>query len=59
MADGPGERQPSYRDLRERAKRQADRREENLKRIVDLHRARSLHSALLADGDRELRQDAG
>ena len=59
MADVPGERQPSYRDLRERAKRQEDRREENLKRIVDLHRARSLHSALLADGDPELPQNAG
>jgi hypothetical protein len=33
-----------YRDLRERTKRQEDRREENLKRIVELHRARYLHS---------------
>jgi hypothetical protein len=59
MADEPGERQPSYRELRERAKRQEDRREQNLKRIVDLHRARSLRSTLIADGDRELRQNAG
>jgi hypothetical protein len=33
-----------YRDLRERSGRQEDRREENLKRIVELHRARHLHS---------------
>jgi hypothetical protein len=42
-----------YRDLRERTKRQEDRREENLKRIVALHRARHLHSfpsQILSDG---------
>jgi hypothetical protein len=44
MATRPGEGQQNYRDLRERTKRQEDRREENLKRIVELHRARHLHS---------------
>jgi len=44
MATRPGEGQQNYRDLRERTKRQEDRREENLKRIVELYRARHLHS---------------
>jgi hypothetical protein len=44
VATAPGEGQRSYRDLRERTKRQEDRREENLKRIVELYRARYLHS---------------
>jgi hypothetical protein len=44
MATRPGEGQQNYRDLRERTKRQEDRREQNLKRIVDLLRARHLHS---------------
>ena len=43
MATGPGERHQDYRDLRERTTRQQDRREENLKRIVELYRARHLH----------------
>jgi hypothetical protein len=36
--------QQTYHDLRERTKRREDRREENLRRIVELYRARSLHS---------------
>ncbi len=51
MATRPGEGQRNYRDLRERTKRLEDRREENLKRIVgnlkrivELYRARYLHS---------------
>jgi hypothetical protein len=42
----------NYRDLRERTKRQEDRREESLKRIVELHRVRYLHlfpSQMLGD----------
>jgi hypothetical protein len=39
-----GEGQPNYRDIRESTKRQARSREDNLKRIVDLHRERHLHS---------------
>jgi len=49
----PGEGQQNYRDLRERTKRQEDRREENLKRIVELHRVRYLHlfpSQMLGEG---------
>jgi hypothetical protein len=38
-----GDRQPNYRDLRERTKRQERSREENLKRIVELRRERHLH----------------
>jgi len=37
------DRQPTYRDLREQAKRQERGREENLKRIVELRRERQLH----------------
>jgi len=54
MADNPwggknvgtrvGEGRPNYRDIRESTKRQARSREENLKRIVELHRERHLHS---------------
>jgi hypothetical protein len=44
MATRPGEEQRNYRDLRERTKRLEDRREKNLKRIVELYRARYLHS---------------
>jgi hypothetical protein len=40
----PGDRQPTYRDLRERIKRQERGREDNLKRIVELHRERHLHT---------------
>lgn len=38
-----GDRQPTYRDLREQAKRHERGREENLKRIVELRRERQLH----------------
>jgi len=38
-----GDRQPDYRDLRERTKRWERSREENLKRIVELRRERQLH----------------
>ena len=44
VATRQGEEQRDYRDLRERTKRQEDRREEHLKRIVELQRARHLHS---------------
>ena len=44
MASRPGEGHRNYRDLRERTKRKEHRREENLKRIVELYRARYLHS---------------
>ena len=44
MATRPREGHRNYRDLRERTKRQEHRREENLKRIVELYRARYLHS---------------
>jgi hypothetical protein len=44
VATRPGEGQQNYRDLRDRTKRQEDRREDNLKRIVELHRGRRLHS---------------
>ena len=40
----PGERQATYRELRERTERHERGREENLKRIVELHRERHLHS---------------
>ena len=43
MTIGPGGRQPTYRDLREQAKRHERGREENLKRIVELRRERQLH----------------
>jgi hypothetical protein len=39
-----GERQATYRELRERSERQERGREEHLKRIVELHRERHLHS---------------
>jgi len=44
VASRAGEEQRNYRDLRERTKRKELRREENLKRIVELHRVRYLHS---------------
>jgi hypothetical protein len=40
----PGDRQATYRELRERTKRQERGREENLKRLVELYRERRLHS---------------
>jgi hypothetical protein len=40
----PGARQSTYRELRERTERHERGREENLKRIVELHRERHLHS---------------
>jgi hypothetical protein len=39
-----GQGRDNYRDLRERTKRQERSREESLKRIVELHRERHLHS---------------
>jgi hypothetical protein len=43
VSTGPDDRQATYRDLRERSKRQERSREENLKRIVDeLRRDRQL-----------------
>jgi hypothetical protein len=39
----PGDRQATYRELREQAKRYERDREENLKRIVELRRERHLH----------------
>ena len=39
----PGDRQATYRELRERTKRRELGREENVKRIVELHRERRLH----------------
>jgi hypothetical protein len=45
VASRAGEEKRNYRDLRERTKRKELRREENLKRIVELYRARSLHSS--------------
>ena len=44
MAIRPAEGQQNYRDLQARTKRQEDRREENLQRIVEFYRARYLHS---------------
>lgn len=44
MAARPGAQQPPYQALRERAKRQQQWREENLRRIVELHHERHLHS---------------
>ncbi len=44
MASRPREQQSNYRDLRERTKRKEQRREEKLKRIVELYRGRYLHS---------------
>jgi hypothetical protein len=44
VATRPGEGQQNYRDLRERTKRREDRREQNLRQIVELYRARYLHS---------------
>lgn len=43
MSNRSGDRQATYRDLREQAKRQERGREENLKRLVELHRERHLH----------------
>jgi hypothetical protein len=43
MSTRSGDRQTTYRDLRERTKRQERDREENLKRIVQLCRERHLH----------------
>jgi hypothetical protein len=44
VATRAGEGERNYRDLRERTKRRERRREENLKRIVELYRVRYLHS---------------
>ncbi|HET6866018.1 MAG TPA: hypothetical protein VFH80_08850 [Solirubrobacteraceae bacterium] len=44
MSTRQGERQATYRELRERTERHERGREENLKRIVELHRERHLHS---------------
>ena len=44
MASRAGEGDRNYRDLRERTKRREHRREEKLKRIVELYRVRYLHS---------------
>jgi hypothetical protein len=43
VATRPEEQQQSYRDLRERTKRQEHAREERLERIVELQRERWLH----------------
>lgn len=43
MSTRPSDGQPTYRDLREQAKRQERGREENLKRVVELCRERRLH----------------
>lgn len=45
----PGDRQATYRELRERTKRRERGREENLKRIVELHRERRLHTVANRD----------
>jgi hypothetical protein len=45
-----GDRQATYRDLRDRTKRQERGREENLKRIVELRRERHLHEFQSRDG---------
>lgn len=52
----PADQQPTYRDLRERTKRQERGREENLKRIVELTRERHLHT--FASRDLELGTEA-
>jgi len=39
----PDDRHATYRELRERTRRQERGREENLKRIVELYRERRLH----------------
>lgn len=44
MATRSGERQPNYGDLRERARRKEHLRDQNLKRLVETHRERHLHS---------------
>ena len=44
VATRPEEQQQSYRDLRERTKRQEHSREERMERIVELQRQRWLHS---------------
>jgi hypothetical protein len=44
VSNRSGDRQATYRDLREQAKRQERGREESLKRIVEVHRERHLHS---------------
>lgn len=51
-----GDRQATYRELRERIKRQERDREESLKRIVELRRERHLH--LFQSRDSELGADA-
>jgi hypothetical protein len=43
VSNRPGDRQATYRELREQTKRHERGREENLKRIVELHRERHLH----------------
>jgi hypothetical protein len=44
VATRPEEQRQSYRDLRERTKRQEHSREERMERIVELQRQRWLHS---------------
>jgi hypothetical protein len=43
VSSRPGDREATYRELRERTKRHELGREENLKRIVELRRERQLH----------------
>jgi hypothetical protein len=43
VSNPSGDRQATYRELRERTKRQERDREESLKRIVELRRERQLH----------------
>lgn len=45
----PADRQAAYRDLRDRAKRYERGREENFKRLVELHRERHLHAFPIRD----------
>lgn len=56
MSTRPSDGQPTYRDLREQAKRQERGREENLKRVVELYRERRLH--LFRSRDATLAPDA-
>lgn len=56
MSTQPSDRQTTYRDLQERTKRQERDREENLKRLLELHRERHLH--VFQSGDGSLGADA-
>ncbi|HTU86212.1 MAG TPA: hypothetical protein VMF57_11605 [Solirubrobacteraceae bacterium] len=44
MAKRAGDRQQSYRDQRDRTRREEHRRDEQLERLVGLQRERHLHS---------------